>query len=227
MLYGVMINKKFITGKREPFFEIAREYIGSNSSVLDIGCGNGGFSQYFNRKDFYLFDGNKKTCDFLRDQGHNNVNQGRLPDLPFGEKQFDVIHCSHVVEHLTPENFYATLKEMDRCLKTEGYLIISAPLMWEGFYDDLSHIRPYPPAVFKNYLCKNNKNNRSRDIIASNYIVAKEIYRYFEINPISGVVNSTNNFLVKLYILSKKMLKKIGLRKFRKTGFTIVLQKNE
>src|SRR5690606_15521311 len=116
--------------------------------VLDIGAGSGLFSKYFKRNDFYLFDGNDITINELKRE-NKNVFQGELPIIPFQNNFFDLIHCSHVIEHLNPDVFYETLKEMDRCLKLGGHLIISAPLIWSGFYNDLSHVRPYNPKVIR------------------------------------------------------------------------------
>lgn len=225
MLFGSMIDKKYITGKREPFFEIAREFFNDKSVVLDVGCGHGSFSNYFEEKDFFLFEGNKQTVNDLIKEGHKNVFLGNLPNLPFDDKQFDLIHCSHVVEHLEIRQFYKTLKEMDRCLKPEGVIVISAPLMWDGFFDDLSHIRPYPPIVFKNYMCSKNTKNRTGQLISSDYEMVKEVYRYFEENPFQGLLNTKNNFFIKLYIFFKKWIHKMGLRKYKKTGYTVVLKK--
>jgi SAM-dependent methyltransferase len=220
------MENKYITFSREPFFELARPYITNESKVLDVGCGSlANFSTYFDRKDFFHFDGNEETVHKLK-QNFENVAQGSLPNLPYDNKQFDLIHCSHVVEHLTPDILYATLKEFDRCLNNEGYLIISAPLLWEGFYDDLSHIKPYPPAVFKNYLCSKQKISRTRELISNNYEVIKEVYRYFETkNPIYNSINKKGNILVSIYIMLNKLMNKLGFRYLSKTGFTIVLKK--
>ena len=82
MQNGVMIDKKYATHRREPFFELAKDYINDASKVLDIGSGNGAFSEYCNRNDFYLFDGNLQTIDFLKER-FKNVKHGILPNLSF------------------------------------------------------------------------------------------------------------------------------------------------
>lgn len=33
--------KKYITGEREPFFELAKKYISADSVILDAGSGDG------------------------------------------------------------------------------------------------------------------------------------------------------------------------------------------
>lgn len=219
------MNLKYATHKRGPFFEIASKYINAESKVLDIGAGIGNFAKFHDRNDFYLFDGNKETVDLLNET-YQNVFLGRLPELPFENNFFDVIHCSHVVEHLEPEVFYSTLKEMDRCLKKGGCLVISAPLMWDGFYDDLSHVRPYPPAIFKNYLCASGQVNRTRSYISTEYNFLEEVYRYKkdiffkELRALSG------GFFLKVFLKFIDLFKAIGLKKYQRTGYTIVLKKN-
>ncbi len=54
------IDRKFISHKREPFFDIAKKYIKPYSKVLDIGGGDGFFADYCNRNDFFIFDSNKE-----------------------------------------------------------------------------------------------------------------------------------------------------------------------
>lgn len=219
-----MIDIKYATHNREPFFEIATNYIKPESKVLDIGSGNGSFPDYCKRDDFYLFDGNLKTVEELKKKYINSFC-GLLPSLPFDDNYFDVIHCSHVVEHLTPDVFFETLKEMDRCLKSNGYLVISAPLFWSGFFNDLSHIRPYNPRVYQNYLCGNQLKSRTRIVVSENYKQEKLVYRF---NPSKGEINYSikqSGFLNKLFskILSRIFSK--GFTIYEKTGYTIVLKK--
>lgn len=220
-----MIDKKYATHNREPFFELAKKYIQPSSKVLDIGSGNGSFSKFCNRDDFYLFDGNENTVEVLKSK-YENVFLGQLPMLPFENGFFDVIHCSHVVEHLEPEMFYQTLMEMDRCLKEGGILIISAPLYWSGFYNDLSHVRPYNPKVYLNYLCSQQINSRTRPIISTNYIKKELVYRYLESDSLFIYTNSKNSFIVNVLIKILNRLRKIGFGMYERTGYTIVLLKS-
>ena len=219
-----MINPTYATNRREPFFELARPYIKEHSKVLDIGCGHADFARYFKRTDFYLFDGNEGTIADLKSQ-YINVFQGVLPKLPFADSQFDLIHCSHVIEHLDAETLYQTIMEMNRCLKAGGVLVISAPLMWSGFYDDLSHLRPYPPNVFKIYLCSNNQTNRTRSVINESYIVEKLEYRFKEVKPLHQLYFYGPKIFAYILKIWFKIMEKCGFKSYEKTGFTIVLKK--
>jgi SAM-dependent methyltransferase len=144
--------KPFITYKREPFFQMAKDHIKPESVILDIGSGEGDFAKYLGRKDVYMLDGNMTTIELLK-KDFENIYYGKLPKLPFENSKFDIIHTSHLVEHLAPQELYDLLKEIDRCLKNCGILVISTPLLWNGFYADMSHLKPYYPSVFTNYLC--------------------------------------------------------------------------
>ncbi|WP_188360677.1 class I SAM-dependent methyltransferase [Flavobacterium orientale] len=219
------MNLKYVTHKREVFFEVATKYINDTTVVLDVGAGKGDFSNFHKSSDFYLLDGNEETVAFLKEKQHKNVYSGMLPQLPFESNFFDVIHCSHVVEHLYPEQFYETLKEMNRCLKAGGVLIISAPLFWDDFYNDLSHIRPYPPVIFKNYLCTNSNGPRTRVVIDSSYEMLEEIYRYKKEKFFADLTINSTSFLSKLVLKILSGFERMGLKFYKKTGYTIVLKK--
>jgi len=219
------MNEKFVTHNREPFFQIAKDLIEPNSIVLDIGAGNGNFADFCNHKNIFLFEGNPISGEYLKNK-YKNVFEGKLPKLPFKDNFFDVIHMSHVIEHLQPQEMYDTLKEFNRCCKPGGALVISAPLLWEGFYDDLSHIKPYNPFIFQKYLCSGDGDNLTREQIAANYTVEKLQYRFLEKKFFYTLKNS-KSFISRGFFKIYQFFRKKGFKKFQKTGYTIVLRKGE
>lgn len=221
-----MIDKKYITHKREPFFEIAKKLIKNNSKVLDVGSGDGSFPKYCERNDFYLLEGNIETVKYL-EKDFSNVVYGRIPKIPFENEFFDLIHCSHIVEHLQPEELYEFLKEINRTLNVGGHLVISTPLLWEGFYNDLSHIKPYNPRVFQKYLCKGDGINPSREAVSEEFHVIDLKYRYRDNYERFNVVNfKPKNIINKVFHSMIMRLKNNGLIFLEKSGYTIVLLKN-
>ncbi len=219
------MSNKYYTHERAPFFELARPYINSDSVVLDIGPGMGDFANHMQRTDFYMLEGNPGSAAHLKIK-HPNVHLGQLPQLPFDDKQFDVIHCSHVVEHLQPQQFYETLREMDRCLKPGGVLVISAPMMWEGFYNDLSHVKPYNPSVYRKYLCTKTSGALTRAVISTDYEVVKLQYRHRHVNPFSGIERQ-DNIVASMIGMLLNALGKLGIKKTERTGYTIILRKGQ
>lgn len=220
-----MIDIKYVTNKRAVFFNIAKSYICDDSKVLDIGAGEGDFIEHCNRTDFFLYDGNSESVEKLK-QKYPNCYQGKLPNLPFENNTFDLIHCSHVVEHLEPQAFYDSLKEMDKCLKKNGYLVISAPLMWENFYDDLSHVKPYNPNIFLKYLTKTNDTNLTRPKISESYKLVELKFRYREIFYTDFLTASERKMFARLILKIFSLFYRCGIHSYQKTGYTIVLQKS-
>lgn len=139
------------------------------SVVLDVGCGDGSLQHLLNvshRADVtsHAVDINKsmhlpKKVIFTR----VDLEAGKLP---FDDESFDLIYCSHVIEHLT--NALDVLDDIVRCLKVGGELIIRVPSERSisgrsfglpvrrnfigNFYDDPTHIgRPWSPQSLYRY----------------------------------------------------------------------------
>lgn len=202
------INKKYITDSRAPFFDLANKYIKEDAVVLDVGCGKGEFAKHIKNPDIHMLDSNPATVQKLSEI-YPRAFQGEASDLPYPDSFFDVIHASHVVEHMLPEGVHSFMKECLRCCKEHGYVIISAPLLTNAFYSNLSHIRPYSSRVFINYMCgeRNLIKNRTMPVIGG-FKKVKLVWRYA---PVREIDSETG--------------KNVLTGKLTKTGFTIVLQK--
>lgn len=215
--------ERLCTHDRKPFFDIALAYCTPESSVLDIGAGEGDFARMVSC-GVTLVDANPNTVEKLRGE-FENVLLHRVPDpLPCADGSFDVVHCSHLVEHLLPEAFYALLGEVDRVLRPGGVFVVSAPLLWSGFYDDLSHVRPYTPAVFKKYLGA-SASNPTRDSIARGYIAEELVYRYNKTPPGYFDVSTSQRWAKRLLLRIVNRLRRHRFRRYEVTGFTLVMRK--
>ncbi len=220
--------KQYITRERSPFFLLAKKYLTASSKILDVGGGDGYFSEVIERADTFILDGNIETVEKLKEK-YLNVNYGKLPTLPYSDNFFNMIHCSHIIEHLDQEQLYTFLKEADRCLANDGHLIISAPLLWSGFYDDLSHVKPYTTTVLKKYLSLGNIGCATRKLVSDKYIIKEEVYRYSYVNEEDSVFfeKTTLPFIpfIILYKMTSKVKRILGFRKLEKSAYTLVLQK--
>ena len=219
------------TTSRIPFFEVACEAIpkNKNSVVIDVGAGDGRFAKLVaERLDIkpVLLDANANTiCQLSKD--FCNVLLYEAPEpLPFKSASVDFIHCSHLVEHLTPPQLYSLLCEFDRVLKEYGLVCISAPLLWRNFYYDLSHIRPYYPEVIVRYMCSSQSRNYTRALIKGRYNVIRLVYRYdirdFDLDEGIG---SRHKFIDIVIQVFKKMLSVGSICHFSRNGYTLILRK--
>ncbi len=128
----------------------AFNYLKSCRKILDVGCGTGEFIKLAPARIIGI-DTNRQTLAVCRRQGFT-VKLGSATKIPYPQASFDGLHCSHVIEHLFPDQVYKFLQESSRVLKPQGILVISSPLSWSGFYDNLTHIKPYPPRAIMRYL---------------------------------------------------------------------------
>lgn len=95
-----------------------------NSSLLDIGCGNGRnmFYCYYN---FYGVDNCENFIKICKDQ-QLNVKLSDMTVLPFENNFFDGIISIASFHHLsTIERRIESLKEMKRVLKSNGRILLS------------------------------------------------------------------------------------------------------
>lgn len=135
-----------------------------NSRILDIGCSDGPFLPTLNyyaksiiandilqnrvreAKNLIDFNLNKsKKINLMCSDGHY---------LPFKEKNFDIIFCLEVLEHIArPDQF---LRELLRVLKKNGTLICTLPietglsLLVRNFIGKIAHF-PRPKYKLKQY----------------------------------------------------------------------------
>ena len=201
-----------------------------NASIVDIGAGNGLFVDYLHLASKYenlsLLDGNNITVESLNKRFKNAILYKAPERLPFESHTVDYIHCSHLIEHLYYHELHQFLKEIDRTLKDNGIFIVSTPLLWDIFYNDLSHVRPYNPSVFLHYL-SNISDNSSSPRISENYSALELVYRYEHFTRFSegwGSAIMNVDFAIQLF---KKILLKLKIHKYKKTGYTLVLKKNK
>ncbi|MDH4321085.1 MAG: class I SAM-dependent methyltransferase [Desulfobulbaceae bacterium] len=116
--------------------------------VLDAGCGTGGLLELMERE-------NPRIAAYGVDIGHppfflpvGTFLSGSVSELPFVDDRFDVVTCSHVIEHLSDPA--SCVRELLRVCRPGGcvYLEVPSPRaawfpFFNVFWDDPTHVRPY------------------------------------------------------------------------------------
>ena len=224
-------KKHYCTMAREPFYDIAAKYLPSaeNAMIVDVGAGNGSFARHLDLArtydNLFLLDGNKDTAEKLKGEFKNAAFYEAPDRLPFEDATVNYMHSSHMVEHLFPKELYGFIKEVDRVLSKDGIFVVSTPLFSEAFYGDLSHVKPYNPSVFDGYL-SGKHNNRSSAMISERYEILELAYRYAVLNGnVSQGWGSVFPPIDLVIQVLKKILLKLGFRKYKRNGYTLVLKK--
>lgn len=206
---------------RNYFYKYSYDKLYKKGKVLDVGCGFGEFLKQ-GTKQIYGIDSSYKNLEEARKYSGSLI-QGNVLELPFYSQFFDGINCSHVIEHLNPDGAYNLLCELDRVLKRGGTLIISSPVLWSGFYSDLTHVKPYHPEAIMHYYGK-RKIQTTKSQIMGIYEIEEIKWRYVKqaLNPLilprGGILNT-------LSFLFMQFLNDIGFGTYLKTGYTMILKK--
>lgn len=232
------MRKKFSKNYPDCFYDLAAKYLPEDKKavIIDIGCGWCKFEDYLKLWDKYenlhVLDGNPYTIDELqRKYGDNyipNIIRYTAPErLPFKDKSVNYIFCSHLIEHLNFKELYSLFKEFDRVLVVGGILVVSTPMMWFGFYGTFSHVKPYHPAGFKDYFYAelNTPLNPSNSPISRDYKLEELIYRYNTFVDIHNTMGSSIKIIDFLIQMPKYILRALGVRKYTRTGYIIILRK--
>lgn len=101
---------------------INKLYTSPEKSILDVGTSAGHFMEIairngWNAKGVEPFPDDVKRC---QEKGLN-VDYGLAEELPYEDNTFDVVHTSHVFEHL--EDPLKAAREAFRVLKPGGYFL--------------------------------------------------------------------------------------------------------
>jgi SAM-dependent methyltransferase len=96
--------------------EINKKY---NDLVLDVGCGNKGYSMY----------GKCYTIDAWEKVNPDMVLDLEKDELPFEDNSFDYILLLDVLEHLEKEKGIILLEKCKKIVKNK--IIVFTPLIWD------------------------------------------------------------------------------------------------
>lgn len=109
--------------------------------ILDAGAGECQFKKYcthlqYTSQDFAQYNGDGNVG--LQMGSWDNTQLDIVSDItaiPVADGSFDAVMCTEVLEHVPDP--VAALKEMNRVLRSDGYLMITVP------FASLTHFAPY------------------------------------------------------------------------------------
>jgi ubiquinone/menaquinone biosynthesis C-methylase UbiE len=121
--------------------------------ILDIGFGFGLITFMFDKTDSIAgIEIAQSAIDYATrraaELGYHNARFLRYDgegNIPLSDGTFDLIICSHVLEHVPDDHFL--LKEMKRMLKPGGVVLLNVPVNEEHFPDP-RHMRKYTERGF-------------------------------------------------------------------------------
>jgi SAM-dependent methyltransferase len=123
-----------------------------DDAILDVGCGNGSMLRRLAADGYTTLHG-LEISDYavkrLRAEGIT-MWQGRLPNLPMPDAQFDVVIASQVLEHIIRRGRF--VREIGRVLKPGGSAFIFVPDDCLGPIDEKEHVIRYDRNTLRSFL---------------------------------------------------------------------------
>ncbi|QSE97820.1 class I SAM-dependent methyltransferase [Fulvivirga lutea] len=109
----------------------------TDQSLLDVGCGSGYFLEQAAKKGFAT-----TGCDVIKGlkYEHSNYVQANVESLPLDDNSFDIVTCSHTLEHVI--DFETSINELKRVAKK--LLIVVVPCQRSFYYTLDEHVRFFP-----------------------------------------------------------------------------------
>ncbi|MEO0075547.1 MAG: class I SAM-dependent methyltransferase [candidate division WOR-3 bacterium] len=170
------IGQKIVEKVTDTVFTTIKPYLKENFSILDIGAGNGEFAERCvkNKFNYTAIEINEIYCQQLINRGIKVIKE-YVPPIPCSNEEYDYVHLSHLLEHMTSlEKAIDLIKDIYRVLKPNGYLCIIAPDYLHSpsfFYDgDYSHTFVTTENRVKMLLVDNGYN-----IVFSKYLMGWKI----------------------------------------------------
>jgi len=148
----------------QEFFKKWINYKNNQLKVLDFGCGDGRyfefFKQFFKEENIFGVEVSEIRAKRCKEKGWNNVYPiKKLEKLPFDDEYFDFVNFDQVVEHIPYEEIDFYFREFIRVSKKDGKLLLITPnypikrcydflnalLKWDfkRIFDDPTHVTHY------------------------------------------------------------------------------------
>jgi 2-polyprenyl-3-methyl-5-hydroxy-6-metoxy-1,4-benzoquinol methylase/ribosomal protein S27E len=95
--------------------------------VLDVGCATGMLLNHLKNKGANVFGVEicTQSCRYAYENFGLTIYNGTLENARYESNFFDIIHFSHLIEHL--ENPIKFMGEIYKILKTGGYVLVTTP----------------------------------------------------------------------------------------------------
>lgn len=125
--YYDIFPKELAESYFQHIFESVRSYISPDSAILDVAGGYGELSSWFSSRGYSnitMLDMKRECAQFAADSGLR-VIEGNLFDRPLGGETYDLILCSHTLEHFI--DLDAAMAVMREALAPGGYLYLEVP----------------------------------------------------------------------------------------------------
>lgn len=204
------------------------KYVKHNDKILDIGCGIGENITIIKGAGFNNIIGVDISADMVNEsrlKGHEAYDINILNELHL--KDIDILLFSHVLEHINYPDIVQIMENYFAMCKTEAKIIIIMPILYDAFFNDVDHIKPYYPdglmTLFSNkVVSRQYKSDYNLQIIDIEY--RKEIWIPYNVK--SRLIRTTYNKII--YKIITKLMSFLKIVSFgilsKTTGYVAIFK---
>lgn len=144
--------------------EVAKNVVGE--SVCDVGCGTGYLLDWVRTKNPNInrLIGVDFAIDDAAKRDDIEYHAAKIEALPFEDKAFDTVICTHVIEHIL--DYRQAISELRRITKKRLIIIVPREREYKYTFNPHFHFFPYTHSflravhpVPKDYVCKDIKRD--------------------------------------------------------------------
>jgi ubiquinone/menaquinone biosynthesis C-methylase UbiE len=117
----------------------------SGKTVLDVGCGRGALAIALSKN--YVVTASDIIIDREIAENNTRINfvQAKAEALPFTDKQFDTVVCTHTLEHL--RGLQEAISELRRVSRKRLIVVVPMQRPYKYTFDLHIHFFPYPESL--------------------------------------------------------------------------------
>jgi SAM-dependent methyltransferase len=128
--------------------EISKSIVGG--TVLDVGCGTGYLVDHlakdhprrkFTGLDFIIEEGTRTRSANIK------FVEGKVEALPFADKSFDTVICTHVLEHVL--DLAGAVRELRRVAQRRLIIVVPQEREYRFTFNPHVHFFPYPHSFLR------------------------------------------------------------------------------
>ncbi|MBI4009306.1 class I SAM-dependent methyltransferase [Candidatus Roizmanbacteria bacterium] len=118
-------------------------------TILDVGCGRGYLLEKISEKnkDLILTGVDIHIRNNLKRSRRVKYIEGEIEKLPFYDKSFDTVICTHVLEHVV--NYQKAVRELRRVAKKRLIIVVPRQRNYQFTFDLHVNFFPYPHELQK------------------------------------------------------------------------------
>ena len=161
-----------------------------NALLLDAGCGNGQWLEYFHRRygfsNFAAVDFSREMLDVAKERmGRYPANiryvEAKIQSIPLADEGVDFVHIFGVMDHVVdPEG---VITEAKRILTSGGYLILNVPIRYS-----ICHLSNLLLGISPEYWGIQPKSSWERLRLVLDFRSKVQHYRYYSMTQVEAMI---------------------------------------